>query len=301
MAFTVETGSGTPGANAYCSVSFVTSYLTDRGRETENDWSTAATAEQEESIVEATDYIDKRFGRRFKGVKYRDLVAGRPAGGTLTLSGLPLDTETITIGAKVYRFVNTLAQENDVLIGATVAECIANLQSAIAGTGLDTVVQEDTLPNYEVVAVDASPDLQVAAGVKGENGNLIAWEETLTNGAIDPTGGFLTGGLDEGEQPLAFPRRYLYTEDGAAVYGVPLKLRQATAEYAVRALAAILAPDPAVDDRLQPVVSKREKVGPIEEQTTYAAGGVFRLIKPYPAADRLLDEYVVPAGGVIRG
>ena len=51
MAFVLETGSGTPGANAYTTPAFVTSYLTDRAREDENDWAFKVLAEQQEAMA----------------------------------------------------------------------------------------------------------------------------------------------------------------------------------------------------------------------------------------------------------
>lgn len=62
MAFEVETGDGSPTANAYISIAFFADYHTDRGRTVPG----SATAQQQ-AIVRATDYIDKRFGRRFRG------------------------------------------------------------------------------------------------------------------------------------------------------------------------------------------------------------------------------------------
>lgn len=67
MAFLLEDGTGLAGANAYTSVAAVLTYLTDRGRETENSWSTLTSAQQEEYIVRATDYIEKVFNQRWKG------------------------------------------------------------------------------------------------------------------------------------------------------------------------------------------------------------------------------------------
>ena len=49
-----------------------------------------------------------------------------------------------------------------------------------------------------------------------------------------------------------------------------------------------------------PVLRKTEIVGPIEETTEFAAGAQAVLLKPYPAADKLLREYVSGWGGAIR-
>lgn len=65
MAFTVEDGTKPEGANAYISVAYADSYFTDRGIAA---W-TGDNAAKEKAIVKATDYIDKRFGRRFRGYR----------------------------------------------------------------------------------------------------------------------------------------------------------------------------------------------------------------------------------------
>lgn len=66
MAFTVEDGTGLADANAYISVAFADTYFLDRGNAT---WAAALTADKESAIVRSTDYLDKRFGLKYKGVK----------------------------------------------------------------------------------------------------------------------------------------------------------------------------------------------------------------------------------------
>lgn len=66
MAFTVETGPGVPGANAYDSVANIDTFHADQGMTTWNDFTTP---EKEQAIVRASLYIDKRFGVRFVGVR----------------------------------------------------------------------------------------------------------------------------------------------------------------------------------------------------------------------------------------
>ncbi len=66
MAFTVETGTGITGANAYDSVVNIDTFHADQGMTTWNDFTTP---EKEQAIVRASFYIDKRFGRRFVGVR----------------------------------------------------------------------------------------------------------------------------------------------------------------------------------------------------------------------------------------
>jgi hypothetical protein len=94
-------------------------------------------------------------------------------------------------------------------------------------------------------------------------------------------------------QALSFPRVNIIDRNGQYVTGIPEKLKRATAEYALRALSSELLPDPTIDDSGLAVVAKREKVGPLEEQTQFQANVTNpTLIRPYPTADRLLEEYV---------
>lgn len=66
MAFTVETGTGITGSNAYDSVANIDTFHADQGMTTWNDFTTP---EKQQAIVRASFYIDKRFGRRFVGVR----------------------------------------------------------------------------------------------------------------------------------------------------------------------------------------------------------------------------------------
>lgn len=101
-------------------------------------------------------------------------------------------------------------------------------------------------------------------------------------------------------QALAWPRI------GAADFAdtaIPVGLRRACCEYAVRALSAELAPDLKVDASGLTVVATKKKVGPIE--TDYAVpqtglGSTPMLFRPYPAADMLLRGLVYSASQVIR-
>lgn len=53
-----------PDANAYVNETFVDGFFTDRGN---TIWAAFTVAEQQAAIVRATDYVDKRFGIRFRG------------------------------------------------------------------------------------------------------------------------------------------------------------------------------------------------------------------------------------------
>lgn len=109
------------------------------------------------------------------------------------------------------------------------------------------------------------------------------------------------------EQGLSWPRSDAYDRDGYLYTELPKVLTQAVCEYAVRCLTSELMYDPTKpvsSDGTQTasgeIKSKREKVGPIEEETqfvTSAEGARSRgtglvagyLIPAYPAADMLLE------------
>lgn len=120
---------------------------------------------------------------------------------------------------------------------------------------------------------------------------------------IDQTNRFLFRGHPKtSEQALCFPRCYLYDFRGQLIEGVPTRVKYATIEYAKRVLEGTeLYPDPETDATGQLILKKREEVGPIVEDTTYSESGVVT-IKPFPAADSLLDEFIVRGSNrTIRG
>ncbi len=50
------------------------------------------------------------------------------------------------------------------------------------------------------------------------------------------------------------------------------------------------------------LTGNRRKVGPIETELRYAESQGVRTLRPIPAADKYLDEYIgAPSTGVIRG
>lgn len=120
------------------------------------------------------------------------------AEGVLTLTGLPLNTETMTIGAQTYTWVTSFSgiPANEILIGADIAACISNAIAAINnGAGEGTVYGTGTTANASATAlVYASQTFALRAITIGAAGNSVATTETLTNGAFDAA--TLTGGQD---------------------------------------------------------------------------------------------------------
>jgi len=297
VSFVVETGAGVPNANAYATVAFGNAYLADRNRAAENGWQSSSATRKQQAIVAATDYIDMRHGPRIKGARLRRITPGREATGTVTFTSLPLLNETVTVGQITYRFVDALTQENDVLRGVSTTTAAQNLAAALSG-GDGVTSSALTQQNYEASATSALGVVTFTAAAEGTSGNEIVLTTTVTGATASAA--TLTGGLDEAPQRLIFPRRNLIGYDGVIVTGIPWKLKAATIEYAVRSLAAVLVADKTVDATGARVQRKREKVGPIEEETEYVTGASVAIYADYPAADRLLHEYLTGRGGVIR-
>ncbi len=103
-------------------------------------------------------------------------------------------------------------------------------------------------------------------------------------------------------QTTEWPRLDAWDGDGHYVNGIPAEVKEATAEYALRALSTVLNPDPEQSATGFAIQSKSESVGPISESVTYVTGAVFAMPR-YPAADqRLLRSGLVRTGGaVLRG
>lgn len=133
----------------------------------------------------------------------------------------------------------------------------------------------------------------------------------------------------DSDQSLEWPRTQAYDRAGRTVLLVPVNLQRAVAEYALRALLlGELAPDaplpvpeqnqdvsstPSTEVVTGEIKSKTERVGPIEESTTYATSNESQsrladrasqsaivetsILPQYPAAD-LLIEPLLTIGGV---
>lgn len=301
MALVVENGSGVFGANSYIAASYVTAYLAERNRAGEGGWTTPEDSEEDAACIAATDHIELRFRSLFAGTKeHRSISVAR---ATWTATQQPAAGETVTVGAVVYTFQSTLSAAGDVLIGASISASIDNLAAAINSTpsGAGVTHHADTVENEDATALAFIDDSLVAfAKASGTAGNEVDVATDVTGASWNFA--TLIGGSDiQRAQPLSFPRRDLFDRDGIPIIGIPDRLKFATAEYAVRARAATLITDPTADSFGGVITSLREKVGPIETATEYLPGtaGIGRL-PDYPAADRVLREYLRPSG-VIRG
>ena len=298
MSVIIETGIGVYEANTYIPASYVTAYLTARNRETENSWSTSTATVQDSAVISATDYVDKRFAHRFKGVP-KVKFPYESAQGEVSFLGLPVAAETLTVGDQTYTFVSSFSTEpeNEVLIGSTAAETASNLADAINGTTANAGVTygTGTAANRHSTATAATGAATLTATAGGTSGAYTALTGSLTNGTLTQ----FSGGKDGGIQPLCWPRSYAYDDRGISIIGIPEKLKQAIAEYAVRVLLEPLFQDPDTDDYGGPILLRSEAVGPIKETFQYAGNAT---ITKFPAADRLLNSLLINGGmgGVIR-
>ena len=296
MALIVENGSGVFGANSYGTIEECTSYLEDRG---DTSWALTGTlteAQKSAALIQATDYIEKKYGTRFSGI--RSFPIKRSADATLKFSGQPNDNDTITIGSVIYRFVTTLAQANDVQIDSRLSVTMLNLIAAINfQVGF---YHPSTLVNQDVYAVQLDGrNIVLQARYDGEDGNEIVVQCLPPITSNSPT---LTGGNMDGiSQPLSFPRVGIYME-GSPVRGIPQILKFSTFELAKRAIEDDLLPDPEQDASGRTVVMKSEKVGPIEDTVKFSGfAQIENLMRVYPAAEKLLRPLLGSGnGGVSR-
>ena len=67
MALVVETGTGNSSANSYLSEADADTYWTDHGAPT--TWTGATTAVKETALIMATQYLDAKYNRRWRGTK----------------------------------------------------------------------------------------------------------------------------------------------------------------------------------------------------------------------------------------
>lgn len=120
------------------------------------------------------------------------IVPGKHAESVVTASTI-VDGNTLTIGSRTYRFKDTIAQVDDIAIGAGDAEALDNLKHAINGTGTPgTNYYTGTTAHADVVATTNTDTTQkVVARVPGTAANALAttsvggtltWEDTTLGG-----------------------------------------------------------------------------------------------------------------------
>jgi flagellar hook protein FlgE len=130
-----------------------------------------------------------------------DAAAGISATGTLTIAAQPAAGNTLTIGGTTYTFATALtATPNQVLIGATAADTLANLAGAINaetgnGQAAGTTYSQGTVANTSATVTGTTATaLTLQAVADDATGNSVV--TTTSNGASLSFGGAtLTGGV----------------------------------------------------------------------------------------------------------
>ena len=107
------------------------------------------------------------------------------------------------------------------------------------------------------------------------------------------------------DQTTEWPRRDAEDTQGYVRTGIPTEVEEATYEYGLISAVAVaggssLDPTPDRDTSGASVISKREKVGPLDESKTFASSGTYTPPE-YPVADRKLTRLVVSPGWADRG
>lgn len=92
--FVAEDGTGLSTSTSYISVAYADTYHSDMGHVS---WTSLSTPEKETMLIRASKYIDKRFGRRFRGTRIKkDQTLQWPRvdaydNDDFTLTGVPKD------------------------------------------------------------------------------------------------------------------------------------------------------------------------------------------------------------------
>lgn len=102
------------------------------------------------------------------------------------------------------------------------------------------------------------------------------------------------------EQGLHWPAFNAFYPDGRVATEVPIEVQQSCADYSLVELntPGSLTVTPEYDASGSLVTAKREKVGPIEEETEFGQSGIKQTFKKFPIPDRrLIRSGLVIAGG----
>lgn len=136
------------------------------------------------------------------------IITGAFAQLVLTWTDVAVNTETVTIGDKVYTFQDTLTDvDGNVHIGADAEECIDNL---VAAVNLDPTLGESYSPGTGYAAAmtknksqrgtkSAADEFTAICKVPGVVGNTSPVAETLTNASWAGAATALAGGTGDSD------------------------------------------------------------------------------------------------------
>lgn len=166
------------------------------------------------------------------------------------------------------------------------------------------VTQDDT---GTVVGANSYIDVAYFKSYHDERGNvygtptddLIAQKIIVATDYVDARFNYVGQCLAGRNQTTMWPRLSAFDQNRLAILGIPQEVKEATAEYALRALTGDLNPDPERDLSGATIQSKSEGVGPITESVTFVGGATFQMPR-YPVADQKLKRAgLVRSGGTL--
>lgn len=144
-----------------------------------------------------------------------DYVGGEFADRNLSLTGNPRDLETVTLGSITYTWVFVLIGDvaNQIEIGGSVADSIANFAAAVNDTGAGRY-SPSTVANPDAIAETPTVSSCVCTSrVEGVAGNSIVVTDTLFFGGWSGAGGgVMTGGVDVSTDPKVGPHGAWWVE-----------------------------------------------------------------------------------------
>jgi len=159
----------------------------------------ALTVTAGDTLATTLDEAATVIGRTYRATAlFKGIADAGLSSGIMTLTGQPSDTETVTIGLKVYQFQTTLTNvDGNVKIGLSASATIDNLISAInldSGGGTTYAALMTVSPDAEASA-GAGDTMDLLSKASGVVANLVATTETMaTAGSF--ASATLTGAYD---------------------------------------------------------------------------------------------------------
>lgn len=112
---------------------------------------------------------------------------------------------------------------------------------------------------------------------------------------------YFIGVRDTSTQNTEWPREGAYTPRGDSIDVIPENLKFCQCELAVRASAAVLAPDITYETGGKTIIREKKKVGDIETDTHYDTNDIYNAFRSYPAAELWLKDLTVNNTQLVRG
>lgn len=128
MSLNVETGTGAANSESYCSVAYATTYHANRGNST---WALLTTAQMEEALRRATDYIEQTYRLRWLGLRTSSTQALSWPRSGVYVEGYALVSDAIPIA-----LVNACAE---MALKAAAGELLPDLAQGVVREKVDAL------------------------------------------------------------------------------------------------------------------------------------------------------------------